>query len=60
MIKFYIHSFFPTKLICMHKSVVPQCQSHLYRNFKCFPVRAYVIILAKAIPGYLIKVSKWI
>lgn len=43
----------------MHKSVIPQCQSHLYRNFKCFPVRQYVIILAKAIPGYLIKVSKW-
>lgn len=58
MIKFYIHSSFPTKLICMYKSIIPKCQSHLYRTFKCFPVSEHMIILAKVIPVYLIMSVK--
>lgn len=54
MIKFKVHISFPTKYACV-KFIIPKFQSHIYRNFKCFPVTEHVILLAKVSPGSLIR-----
>lgn len=38
----------------MYKSIIPKCQSHLCRHFKCFPITEHVILLTKFSSEYLI------